>query len=333
MNLLYVYPYASAERDQLFEYLLPQWRVSKRANLQPAPDLAAQLSSAHAMVAMRVPPDLPPAPHLKLLQLPGAGYDFISVEALPADCAVCNVFEHEIAIGEYVLGVMLSLTLNLGGMDAQLRRGDWSSSLIHSGRIHGELHGKTLGLVGFGHIGREVARLAVAFGMQSVCVTRSPDKIESGTEMRWALGMEHLPRLLGEADYVVLACPLTDSTRNLMDAGAFARMKPTAFLINVARAAVVDEQALFEACAQQRIAGAAIDVWYRYPEYAGENLTPSRLPFETLDNVIMTPHASCWTDQLWVRRIKVIAENLNRLARGEPLLNRISRADLRQVWA
>jgi len=126
----------------------------------------------------------------------------------------------------------------------------------------------------------------------------------------------------------VLACPLTDATRNLMDSGAFARMKPSAFFINVARAAVVQEQALFDACAQRRIAGAAIDVWYRYPEHGDEILTPSRLPFETLDNVIMTPHASCWTDQLWVRRIKVIAENLNRLARGEPFLNRISRSDL-----
>ncbi len=333
MNLIYVYPYASADRDQLFSHLLADWRVSKRRNLQPDDDLAGQLAEADAMVAMRVPPDLPPAPNLKLLQLPGAGFDFISVASLPADCAVCNVFEHEIAMGEYVLGVMLSMTLRLGPMDAELRRGDWSSSLMHGGRIHGELHGKTLGLVGFGHIGRQVARLAGAFGMHSICVTRSPEKIEADGALRWAEGMDHLERLLGEADYVVLACPLTDATRDLIDAGALAKMKATAYLINVARAGVVDEQALFDACASRAIAGAAIDVWYRYPQQAGEILTPSRLPFETLDNVILSPHTSCWTDQLWLRRIKVIAENLNRLMRGEPLLNRIQRTDLEQVQA
>ncbi len=331
MNLVYVYPYASAERELLFDYLLPDWQVSTRRNLESDADLAGQLAVADAMVAMRVPAQLPPAPNLKLLQLPGAGFDFISVASLPSDCAVCNVFEHEIAIGEYVLGAMLSLTLNLGGMDTELRQGDWSSSLIHSGRPHGELYGKTLGLVGFGHIGQQVAHLATAFGMSSICVTRSPDKIPAAANLRWAAGMEQMEHLLAEADYVVLACPLTDATRGLIGARAFSIMKSSAFFINVARAAVVDERALYEACANQDIAGAAIDVWYRYPREAGEIVTPSQLPFETLDNVILSPHTSCWTDQLWVRRIKIIAENLNRLVRGEAFLNPISRSDLEQV--
>ena len=328
MNLVYVYPYSSSERDLLFDHLSSEWQVCKRRNLKADDDLAGQLASADAMIAMRVPPNLPPAPNLKLLQLPGAGFEFISIDSIPENCAVCNVFEHEIAMGEYVLGVMLSQTLDLGRMHAELRQGDWSSSLMHSGRMHGELYDKTLGFVGFGHIGRQVAGLAKAFGMHNICVTRSPDRIAQDPLLDWAAGMDDLDRLLEESDYVLLACPLTDATRNLIDARAFSKMKSSAYLINVARAGVVNEQALFDACASHSIAGAAIDVWYRYPSGPGEILTPSELPFETLDNVIMTPHTSCWTEQLWVRRVKVIAENLNRLLRGESLLNRIARTDL-----
>jgi phosphoglycerate dehydrogenase-like enzyme len=127
---------------------------------------------------------------------------------------------------------------------------------------------------------------------------------------------------------VLLALPLDASTKGLLGNAEFARMKPGAVVINVARGALVDERALFEACKSRRIGGAILDTWYRYPgpgEIRGE---PSSLPFRELDNVIMTPHASGWTEGLRPRRCKFIAENLDRLARGAPLRNVVAPASI-----
>ena len=98
-------------------------------------------------------------------------------------------------------------------------------------------------------------------------------------------------------------------------------MKPSAFIVNVARGALVNEKALYEACRHRRIGGAAIDTWYRYPTDGKVSSDPSNMPFRELENVIMTPHGSGWTHALLPRRCRLIAQNLDRLARGEPLLN------------
>ena len=101
----------------------------------------------------------------------------------------------------------------------------------------------------------------------------------------------------------------------------FKKMKNTAVIINVARGSIINEEALYRACKEKQIGGAVIDTWYQYPQDISEQIPPSRYNFNGLDNVIMSPHASTWTDSLIYRRTKLIAENLNRLARGEPLLN------------
>jgi phosphoglycerate dehydrogenase-like enzyme len=231
---------------------------------------------------------------------------------------VCNCFEHEIGIAEFVLGAMLEWTIDLRGMDARLRRGDWRGSHL-CGPRHGELHGRTLGILGYGRIGREVARRAQAFGMRLLAVSRTP---RAADEMVGEVqGMEHLGHLLEASDFVVVTLPLAADTAGLLDAGAFARMKRSAVLINVSRGAIVDEQALFDALQSGRIAGAVIDVWYRYPPQHRPEGHPFSLPFHQLPNILMTPHASAWTDGLLPRRNRAIAENLNRLARGMPLLN------------
>jgi phosphoglycerate dehydrogenase-like enzyme len=103
-------------------------------------------------------------------------------------------------------------------------------------------------------------------------------------------------------------------------------MQPTAVIINVSRGALIDEQALYIACRDRKIGGAIIDTWYHYPSRPGERCPPSRFPFEKLDNIIMTPHASAWTDRLAPRRNRVIAQNLDRLSRDEPLVNVVHKA-------
>ncbi len=300
-------------------WLETEWSIALWDPDDSATDLARMAAEADAMIAMRYDAGMPPAPRLRLLQLPGAGYDQIDFDAVPAQCAVCNVFEHEIGIAEYVMAAMLEWTIGFARMDANLRRGDWRDSLFVDGPVHGELFGRTLGIVGYGHIGRETARRARAFGMRVIAATRRPERADDALDE--AMGMDRLDDLLAASDFVVLAVPLLPETRGLIGEAAFRRMKRDAVLINVARGAIVDEDALYAALRERRIGGAVIDVWYRYPEGPGDRVMPSRHPFQELDNVYMTPHASGWTDGLLARRARAIAANLDRFARGEPLMN------------
>ena len=123
--------------------------------------------------------------------------------------------------------------------------------------------------------------------------------------------------MLRRADYLAITLPLTPETRGLIGAAELGLMKPTAVLVNVARAQIVDEDALYAALAEKRLAGAALDVWYRYPSAPGPAF-PSRRPFHELPNVLMTPHVSGWTDGMMEARASLIAGNIRRVARGEP---------------
>lgn len=261
-----------------------------------------------------------PAPtRLRLLHLPAAGTDAIAFERLPPGCLVCKCFGHETAIAEYVMAALLRQVVPLSEADAALRQGRWQYSAATSGRLHGELAEKTIGILGFGHIGRQVAERAKAFGMR-IHVCNRTLVAEGGTVDR-AWTMDGLAGFWPSADFLVVCLPLASDTEGLVDAAAFAAMRDDAVFVNVGRGAVVDEQALFDALRERRIAGAVIDTWYSYPGSADAICRPGRLPFHELPNVLMTPHMSGWTRGMVRRRQETIAENLSRLAAGRPLLN------------
>jgi phosphoglycerate dehydrogenase-like enzyme len=307
----------------------PAWAVRVADPADP-PAFASALAEAEAIISMNWPAAPPPAPRLRLLQLPGAGTDDIHFPSVPPTATVCNAFEHEIGIAEYVLAAMLEWTIGLRRLDAEFRQGRWWGSWL-CGPRHGDLYGRTLGILGYGHIGRETARRASAFGVRVIAASRTPGAGDGWVEA--VRGMDQLHAVLSESDFVLMALPLADDTRGLMDQAAFAAMRPGGVLINVGRGATVDEAALYEACRSRRIGGAVIDTWYRYPPQGGgtiPELRPSRFPFHELDNVIMTPHASAWSEALAHRRCRAMADNLNRLARGEPLVN-VVRAPLAPV--
>jgi len=283
---------------------------------------ARAIHDADAVLSMNWPPHFPPRPRLRLVQLPGAGTDDIDFAAVPGTASVCNAFEHEIGIAEYVLAAMLDWHIGLRRMDAELRGGRWWGSFL-CGPRHGDLFGRTLAIVGYGRIGREVAKRANAFGMRVLGVSRTPGLGDAWCE--GVSGMASMNVVLGQADFVVAALPLDETSRGVIGCEAFAAMRPDAVLINVGRGPTVDEAALFAACRERRIGGAVIDTWYSYPPQDGTNRVPlhrpSRFPFHELDNVRMTPHASAWSEALVERRCRVIAANLDHLARGERLLN------------
>jgi phosphoglycerate dehydrogenase-like enzyme len=268
--------------------------------------------------------DFPEAPNLKLLQSPAAGLDLIDVPSLPGGVAVCNVVGHEQAIAEYVLMTMLALSHRLLDIATAFRdRSSWLGGGAGGGPLHGEILGKTVGIIGYGKIGREVAKRATAFGCRVIAVNRSPIADQGNTSEIYPL--TELDRVLPLCDVVVIAAGLGPETRGLFDARRLGLMKPTALLINIGRALIVDEKALYEALCAGRIGGAAIDVWWRYPTAAEPNTRPSNLPFHELPNALMTPHCSSATDGARDRRLGSIAANLDRFARGEPLVNIVAR--------
>jgi phosphoglycerate dehydrogenase-like enzyme len=262
------------------------------------------------------------ATRLKLVQVPGAGLDRIERSALPGGAWLANVYGHENGIAEYVLGAMLAMTRDFFRLDAALRKGDWQSQWavgVAPPPVWPELTGKTIGILGYGRIGQAVARRARVFDM-TVCAVRRDVRRPVETDVAFLDGPESTDDVIRRSDYVLISMPATPDTVGLMDRRRLGLMKPTAFLINVARAEIVDENALYEALAERSIAGAGLDVWYRYPPAAGAT-PPATRPFHDLPNVLMTPHVSGWTDGMLDARAKLIAENIRRVVHDETPLN------------
>jgi phosphoglycerate dehydrogenase-like enzyme len=282
---------------------------------------AAAFAAADVLVTVELGSGLPPMPNLKLVHLPVAGLDAVDLDAVPEGCPVCNTFEHEIGISEYVLAAMLHWTVDLAGRDARFRAGSWADSPRLSAPFRPELAGKTVGCIGYGHIGQAVAVRAQAFSMRVMALVSRPRPLEPAPD--WLGGPDQLDHLLEASDFVLIACPLTATTQGLIGKAELARMRKDAVLINVARGPIVDEDALFAALRERAIGGAVLDTWYRYPSGGDASVRPSRHPFHQLDNVVMTPHCSGWTEGLMTRRFTVIIDNLERLATGQPLLNQV----------
>ncbi len=264
--------------------------------------------------------DYPAAPKARLMQSVATGIDLIDLTALPPGVAVCNCFGHETAISEYVLMTMLVWFHRFREIEGDFRtHSSWRPSWVQSGAPHGEIRGKTLGIVGFGRVGQEVARRAAPFGCRIVAANRSPRDASHGVERIYP--MAELDQMLPECDIVAVCTALGPETENLINARRFGLMKPTVFLINIARGAVIDEDAIFAALRDGTIGGAAIDVWWQYPSVAEPERRGSRHPFHELPNVIMTPHNSGWTDGMIRRRWDEIVDNIARFGRGDSLIN------------
>lgn len=319
-------PTACDNQDRLKRLLKTDWRSIAIPDETSVAELREALPLADALISLCWQRRMAaPTSRLKLIQALGAGVDAYDMAALPDGCALCNVHEHEAPIAEYVMGAMVALTARFVFHDRQLRQGFWDGTGRRDGAPHEELAGKTAGLIGYGRIGREVAKRARAFGMKVHAIKAHPWSATNGAAPNWLGGPSQLGELIAASDYLVVCCPLNEHTRGLLDAKALASLKPAAYLINIARADVIEEAALFDTLRERRIAGAALDVWYRYPENGDQKLLPSALPFHELDNVLMTPHLSAWTVAMIERRWRKIAANLDALAEGRPLENIVAR--------
>lgn len=291
------------------------------------PRLLEAAATAEVLVCSAATPELLAAmPRLRLVHVTGAGYDKIPLVALPDGVALCNTFHHGRSIAEHVMMTTMMLLRGVLPADAAMRSGDWRNVIVDQAYpFGGVLAGRTLGVVGFGEIGSAVGRLASAMGMEVRAVRRDPSApLPDDLDVAWVGGEHELVDLLAASDLVVVTVPLTEDTRSLIDAAALAAMKTSAVLINVSRGPVVDEQALHTALVDGTIAGAGIDVWWRNPRDA-DAPPPSHLDFTGLGNVVLTPHQSGHTEDVFSGRARDIADKVDALAAGRPLRSLVQR--------
>ncbi len=253
------------------------------------------------------------APRLAFIQSISAGTDQYARDALTAAgirLASAQGVNSE-AVAQHAMALILALQRQLHlARDNQVRR-HWRGMISDMSQREDELAGKTLLIVGLGHIGSRLATLARAFGMRTIATKRDASTGAGAADA--AFSQDRLHDLLPKADVVALTCPLTPDTERLIGAQALAAMKPSAILVNVARGRVVDEPALVEALAGKRIAAAGIDCTVDEP-------LPAASPLWALDNALITPHTAGETRRYEDNVIDLLLENLERIWRGETLL-------------
>jgi phosphoglycerate dehydrogenase-like enzyme len=260
------------------------------------------------------PKDLPARTgRLKWIQVMTAGVDRLPEEILKSGIRVANASGlHGAAMGEVVLEMMLMFVKDAPACMRMKQAREWRRYRP------GMLRGQTVGIIGLGAVGKEIARLCKAFGMRVIGIRRSDGAASPCPDVDRVYPREQLPELLAESDFVVLALPLTKETGGMIGEKELRGMKPTAFLINVARGAIVDEEALIRALAEKWIAGAGLDVFAREP-------LPPESPLYAMDNVIFSPHISGDIPDYESRAVEVFCENLRRYLAGEPFLHEVDR--------
>lgn len=310
--------------------------VSPEIAVSQADADAADYARTDVLYAGAPPRDLSRAPGLRWVQLHMAGVNALADHPLYTKTAIpltTTSGVHAATIAEYAVTMLLALAHRVPRMVEWQRRGGWPPDERRWELfVPAEVRGATLGIIGYGSIGRELARIAkAAFGMRVLVTKRNPaQRADDGYALpgtgdpagtlpdEW-LGHDRLDALLERSDVVVLCAPLTPETRGLIGERALARMKRSALFINVGRGASVDEPALARALREGRIAGAAVDVF-------GEEPPPAGHPLYTVDNVIVSPHVSGFLPSYDEKCSVLFAENLRRFLGGAPLLNLVDRA-------
>jgi phosphoglycerate dehydrogenase-like enzyme len=278
-------------------------------------DLKARIADVDALLCSGLWRNelIPAAPRLAFIQSISAGTDQYSRDALvAAGIRVASAQGvNERAVAEHAIALILAMARKIPEARDNQSAKKWRGMIGDIAQREDELGGKTLVIAGMGRIGSRLATLAKAFDMRVIGVRRDPSKGAGAAEK--VVGEDGLLGVLPQADFVALTCPLTPRTENLIDAKALAAMKPSAYLINVARGRVVNEPALVEALNQKRIAGAALDcVW--------EEPLPATSGLWGVPNVLITPHTAGETRRYEDNVIDLLLENLERLWRGEAVL-------------
>jgi glycerate dehydrogenase len=315
-NLKIVFLDASTFGDVSLGSFTERWQCAVR-QVTTAAEVAERLQGCDVAVLNKVVLDRallqsPAAKELKLIAIAATGTDNVDlVAARERGIRVCNVPGYAAqSVAQFTMALILELATRVGGYGALVREGAWERSPIYTvfGFPSSELSGKSLGIVGYGSIGRRVAEMARGFGLQILIAAR-PGSLPPLPQDRLTLD-----ELLQRADIVSLHCPLTPQTQNLIDHRALALMKPSAFLINTARGALVDAGALIQALREKRLAGAAVDVLTQEPPPPEHPLIRAA---KELSNLLVTPHCAWTAREARQRLMDEVLENILTFTQGK----------------
>jgi phosphoglycerate dehydrogenase-like enzyme len=287
-----------------------------------------QLGEMEVLYTRQALPEPEQVPNLRWIQFHWSGIDdFVDESLLRSDMIVTTLSGAAVPqMAEFALTMMMALGHHLPPMMGDQREKAWADNKFTRFRPQ-ELRGSTVGIVGYGSIGREIARICQALGAQVLATKRDLKTLDGSGYVLEGLGdaqaeiperlypPQALPSMASECDFLILTVPLTPETRGLVNAKVFESMKDTAYLIDVSRGGVVDQGALVEALREGVIAGAALDVYPVEP-------LPDSSPLWELPNVILSPHVAGTSGQYLERAADLFAENLRRYVANEPLLNR-----------
>ena len=276
-------------------------------------ELAAEIVDADVLYGFPSADLLQRGKALRWIQSPSAGVNYLQnlTELVQNEIVLTNTRgAHGPSIGEHTFALLFALTRHIPESIQAQRNHYWARPELY--RTSREMRGLTMGIVGFGAIGRAVAQRAKGFDMELLAVDPHPDPGAPFVTEPW--GMERLPDLLEQSDVVVVAAPLTAESHHLLDAAALARMKPDAYLIVVSRGGIVDEDALADALEAGKLAGAGLDVTEIEPLPAESRLWDA-------PNLVITPHTAGDSSEKERRCVEILRENLIRFAHGETLMN------------
>jgi len=309
--------------DSFAERLRKDFPAVNVVHLKRYTEFEAQLPDTEVTMTWSIRPEqFKFARKLRWIHSPAAAvHQLIFPELVNSDVILTNAREvHGPVVAEHVMGLIFALAKRIPQAVRLQSKHVWGQKIIwESHPPPRELSGATLGLVGLGSIGRDIARHAANLGMRVIAVREHPEKGKPENVVQ-VYSAAQLDEMLSQSDYVVLAVPTTSATRGLINAPRLAAMKPDAQLINVGRGPLVDDNALIEALRGRKIAGAALDVFVEEP-------LPADSPYWDLDNLLITPHTAGLTEKLWDRHYALFSENLRRYRAGETLLGLVNKQD------
>ncbi|MHA1154676.1 MAG: NAD(P)-dependent oxidoreductase [Candidatus Heimdallarchaeota archaeon] len=281
---------------------------------------------AEIIVCTRLPAEAAAvAKNVKLIQKTGAGVDAIPFETIREEAFVANTSgANPVPMAEGAIALIISLAKRVVQRhnlfpDRSRERGT-------------ELRGKNLGIIGLGSIGIEIAKRMQAFEMKILAIKRQPEEqLKKELNLKFLGGPEELDYVMKESDFIVLTIPLTPTTRGIIGEHELRLMKSTSFIVNIGRAALIQEEPLFNALKENQIAGAGLDVWWIPhwwdPIWTPDEDQPAHFPIWELPNVISTPHNVGFNERTAFsdNALKIIAENINRIAQGKEPINQVDK--------
>lgn len=259
--------------------------------------------------------------NIKLIQVPWTGMDTFDFNVMKEfDIPVCNSHSNAEAVAEFCVVMLADLLKKVSYHDRKMRNGSWGRDNNPIGLASSVISKQTVCILGYGNIGRHIGKLLLAFGAEILAVTNNARTYFDG---EIGYGNDEIPEALAKSTVVINALPLTESTKGMIDEKFISKMNPGSYLVNISRAAIVDEDAVYQALVNGHLAGYASDVWWNAPKRGESHSYPSsHNKFEELDQVVLSPHRAGFVEGTLPHLDDVII-NLSNLIKGKSLINRV----------